>query len=114
MKPLAIVAGYLVRNPSGGHVLSILHHLLGLKRLGYDIVWIEHYGWPLSCFDPSKGEFTDDPTHGIEEMRRNLKSIGITRWCYVDSAGTSHGMSRFEMRDLCRRADVLFSIWVAT
>ena len=42
-KPIAIVSGYLVGNPVGGHVLSILHYLVGLKKLGYDVVFVERF-----------------------------------------------------------------------
>ena len=50
--PVAIVAGYLVGNPVGGHVLSILHWFAGLRRLGYDVVFVEHHGWSDACWNP--------------------------------------------------------------
>ena len=60
--PVAIVAGYLVGNPVGGHVLSILHWLAGLRRLGYDVVFVEHHGWPDACWNPRTKTLSDDPT----------------------------------------------------
>ena len=38
----AIVAGFLVGNPVGGHVLSILHWLVGLRSLGWDVLFVDH------------------------------------------------------------------------
>ena len=52
-RPVAIVAGYLAGNPVGGHVLSILHWLAGLRQLGYDVVFVEHHGWPDACWNPA-------------------------------------------------------------
>ena len=66
--PVAIVAGYLVGNPVGGHVLSILHWLAGLRQLGYDVVFVEHHGWPNACWNPRARALTDDPSYGLGEL----------------------------------------------
>ncbi len=113
-KGIAIVAGYLVRYPLGGHVLSILHYLVGLKKLGYDVVFIEHYGWFDSCYDPQSNTMSNNPSYGIKEMLRNFKKLGLTKWCYVDADGVFHGMSQIEVRQLCDKADILLSLWEAT
>ena len=109
MKPIAIVAGYLIRYPLGGHILCQLHYLAGLRRLGYEVIFVEHYGWPYSCYNPQAGEMTDDPAFGIGQVRPLLESVGVTRWCYADAAGHWHGLTRAELRDLCRTATVLIS-----
>jgi hypothetical protein len=110
MKPLVIVAGYLVRYPLGGHMLSQLHFIVGLQRLGYEVVFAEHFGWPNSCYNPRAGTMTDDPAFGIGEMRQMLAKFGVRRWCYVDAAGSFHGLSRDELLTCCRRAEFLLSI----
>ena len=113
-KPVAIVAGYLVRYPLGGHVLSQLHFLVGLQRLGYEVVFAEQYGWPYSCYDPRTNTTTNDPTYGIAELRRAFEKIGVNRWCYVDADGNYHGMSREELGRVCRDADFLLSVAAVT
>jgi hypothetical protein len=114
MRKTAIVAGYFVGNPLGGHVLSILHWLVGLKRLGFDVVFIEHYEWASGCYNPHTNERSDDPTYGIGELVRSLDEVGLGRWCYVDVNGHYHGLSRNEVDALCRDADVLVSLWTVT
>jgi hypothetical protein len=113
-KGIIIVAGYIVRYPMGGLVLFILHYLFGLKQLGYDVVFIEHYGWFNSCYNPQSNTMSDDPSYGIKEMLRNFKKLGLEKWCYVDADGVFHGMSRAEVRQLCGDADILLSLWQTT
>lgn len=113
MAPLAIVAGYLAGNPVGGHVLSILHWLAGLRGLGYDVVFAEHHGWPDACWDPVTQTLSDDPAYGLGELQRHAAAFGF-RWCFVDAGGTYHRLSQPEMTAACRRADVLLGLWTVT
>jgi hypothetical protein len=109
-----VVAGYLARYPLGGHVLSILHYLVGLQRLGYDVVFVEDHGWPYSCFDPTNNTMTDDPSYGLARMQEWFDRCGLRRWCYVDGEGTYRGMSRDELGRVCRDADIMLSLWLVT
>jgi hypothetical protein len=114
VKPVAIVAGYLVGNPLGGHVLSILHYLVGLQRLGYDVVFVEHYEWSNACYNPQTNARSDDPTHGIAALCRDFEKVGLGRWCYVDVNGCYHGLTREEVLQLCRASAFLLSLWTVT
>src|SRR5262249_2955798 len=114
MKPVAIVAGYIVGNPLGGHVLSILHYLVGLQRLGYEAVFFEHSEWSNACYNPQTNTRSDDPTHGISAMCRDFEQVGLGRWCYVDVNGSYHGLAREEVQGLCRRSAFLLSLWTVT
>jgi hypothetical protein len=109
-RPVCIYAGYLVRYPLAGQVMSQVHYLAGLRRLGYDVVFVEHHGWAKACYDPRSHEMTDDPSYGIAELKRVFARFGLGRWCYVDAAGQYHGLSREELRRLCREAQFLFSV----
>jgi hypothetical protein len=109
-----IVTGYLIRNTGGGHVLSILHYLDGLQQLGYEVVFLEHFGWAESCYDPTIGAMSDDPGHGISVIAPILHSIGVERWCYVGPDGIYHGMSRQDVLSACRSAEFLVSLWLVT
>jgi hypothetical protein len=114
MAPLAIVAGYLAGHPVGGHVLSILHWLAGLRALGYDVVFVEHHGWPNACWNPATGTLSDDPAYGLAELQQHAASLGLRGWCFVDANGVYHGLPRDEMIALCRSADVLLGLWTVT
>ena len=109
-RPLVIVAGYLVRYPLGGHILSQLHFLAGLQRLGYEVVFVEHYGWSHSCYDPRTNAMTDDPAYGLEQTQRVLDALGLRRWSFVDASGVWHGQPREQILRWCREADALVSL----
>jgi hypothetical protein len=113
MARVAIVAGYLAGNPVGGHVLSILHWLAGLRGLGYDVVFAEHHGWPDACWNPVTQTLSDDPSYGLEELQRHASALGL-RWCFVDARGVYHGLQPTELRSVCRSAELLIGLWTVT
>src|SRR5580693_633046 len=76
-RPVAIFAGYLARYPLGGHLLSQYHFLAGLAKLGYEVVFLEHYGWEKACYDPRTNTMSDDPT------------TGSAKYCHSSSASAS-------------------------
>ena len=108
-KPIAIVATYLVRYPLGGHLLSQYHFLAGLAKLGYEVVFLEHHGWPNACYDPRTNTMTDDPAYGLGQILPFFNQIGVQRWCYVDASENWHGLPRDEVRTLCRDAAFVMS-----
>ena len=109
-KPIAIYAGYLVRYPLGGHLFTELNTIVGLQRLGYEVVVVEESGGAWApCYDPQRNEMTADPSYGIATLHRILKPYGLERnWCYVDPSGY-HGLSSADLRDACRNAAFLFN-----
>ncbi len=112
--PLAVVAGYFVGNPVGGHEMSILHWLAGLRSVGYDVIFVEHHGWPNACWNPSTKTLSDDPSYGLGELATHAEWLGLRGWCFVDARGVFHGLSRSEIRMLCQKADVLLGLWTVT
>src|SRR5690348_10402741 len=101
MSKLILVSGYLIRNPLGGHLLSIFHWLVGLRRLGFEVVFVEHHGWTNACYNLATREMTDDPSFGIAVVQEHFEKLNIGRWCYVDPDGNYHGMPRGELRMAC-------------
>ena len=109
-KPVVIVAGYWVRYPLGGHLLGQLQYLVGLQKLGCEVVFIEHFGWPSSCYNPQANTMSDDPSFGLAVLKREFPRFGLQKWCYIDAAGVHHGLSADEVRKVCRDADLLLSL----
>ncbi len=109
-RPLAIYAGYVVRYPLGGSVLTESHCMAGLQRLGYDVVYVEESGsgW-APCYNPTRNEMTTDPSYGIGVLQEVLRARGLERrWCYVDSERHYHGLTKEDLLERCRRATVFF------
>jgi hypothetical protein len=110
-RPLAIYAGYIVRYPLGGHILSELHSLVGLQQLGYDVIFAEESGGAWApCYDPVRNTMTSDASHGINVLKQLLRPHELDdNWCYVDAHGTYLGLAAQEFRDRCRNATLLLS-----
>jgi hypothetical protein len=106
-----VCAGYLVRNPLGGHVWHHLQYLIGLERLGHHVTYFEHYGMPNLCYDPVRDDWTSDPVYGIGFMLDLFKPYRFhERWCYIGEDETCSGMSRAELARACRECDVFLNL----
>ena len=102
-----IVSAYVVRLPLGGYHSWILQWLLGFKRLGHDVWFVEKAGWPKSCIDPATWKRSDDCTAGVAAWHAVLSRFELgDRWCFVDAAGTYHGASRAEIESVFKSADL--------
>ncbi len=102
-----VLCSYMVRYPVGGVLSSNLQLLTGFARLGHDVYLVEKAGYPDSCFDPGRLSVGDDCAAGTAAVDALLCRHGLRgRWCYVDAAGTYHGMGRAEVEAVFRRADL--------
>src|SRR5437764_4673779 len=106
-----VSSGDLVRYPLGGHSWHHLQYLVGFRRLGHEVTFFEHYGWPDSCYDPDRNDMTADPSYGLAYLRRLLEPHGLdSAWCYLAEDGTAHGMTRERLAQVCRECDVYFNL----
>lgn len=106
-----VCSGYIVRYPLGGLTWHHLQYLTGLHQLGHEVTFLEHYGWPSSCYDPAADAMTDDPSYGIGYLLDLLSASGIdAKWCYIGADGTYHGMSAAELDAACRDSDLYLNL----
>ena len=101
----------MVRYPLAGMALAYLHPILGLRRLGHEVAYVEESGWTRSCFDPVQREMGDDPTMGLARVRSFFDHIGLD--CdvfYVDrETGQVHGGDWKEVKRILGEADLLIN-----
>ena len=111
MRPVAIVAGYVIRYPVGGMTWVYLNYLLGLRDLGFEPVFVEAAGPQPCCYDVAAERMTEDPSYGIAYWESALASAGLDdlRWWYRDDAG-DRGMERDEAVAALEAADVLLNV----
>lgn len=104
-----IVAGIMGRYPYGGVAWCSLMYLLGLRRLGHRVWYLEDTG---ECnFDPVANTIETDPTYAVNFIRRTLESRGLAdAWCYVDYTGKYYGRSRPQWQNVCRDADLFLNL----
>jgi hypothetical protein len=106
-----LCSGHLVRQPVGGHTWHHLQYLLGFARLGHEVMFFEHYGWPLSCFDPARNDMVSDPSYGLRYLGQVLAAAQLDiKWCYLSEDGATYGASREELASFCRDCDVYFNL----
>ncbi|HET6810036.1 MAG TPA: hypothetical protein VFH50_03405 [Acidimicrobiales bacterium] len=103
------LAGIIGRYPYGGVAWCSLMYLLGLRRLGHDVWYLEDTG---ECnYDPVANTLATDPSYALETIHRTLQPHGFgDRWCYIDYQGGHHGMSESDWRRECRHTDLLVNL----
>jgi hypothetical protein len=105
-----IVTGYMIRYPVGGNLLAFLPYVLGLRRLGHEVAYLEDAGWAGSCFDPKARRWGDEPGVGLEIVRAHLNGKGIPL-AYVNAeSGEVRGSTWADLRRALRAADLLLNV----
>jgi hypothetical protein len=102
-----VVGSYMVRYPLGGMMSYVLQHLLGFSRLGHDVYFVEKAWYAGSYYDPTRDTMSDDCRYGVGAVNRLLETVGLQdRWCFVDAYGSYFGLTRTQIEDVFRTADV--------
>lgn len=112
-RPIAVVAGFVVRYPVGGMTWVFLNHLLGLRDLGFEPVFVEAAGPQPACYDVAQQRMTDDPSYGIAYLGAALAAAGLSdmRWWYREhDPAHDRGMSRDEAVAVLDEAAVLLDV----
>lgn len=107
-----VVCGYMIRHPSPGNLLAFFHYLLGLRRLGHEVLYVEESGWPYSCYDPVAGDYGDDPGAGLRIVRALMAEHGVASpVCYVNrDSGHVEGADWAELKRMLAAADLLLNV----
>src|SRR3990172_7919791 len=76
-----IVWGFLASSPFGGIVWQTLHYLAGLRRLGFDVWYVEESDRPL--YDPVTYSPTYEYAANARFLSEQMESIGLgDRWAF--------------------------------
>jgi hypothetical protein len=106
-----VVVGFMFWYPLAGVAYQFLHYLIGLRRLGYDVWYVEDSSrW---IYDPELNEFTGDAARNVARVQRILETHGFAdRWAFHGNypGGECYGLSRPRVAELYREADALFNV----
>ncbi len=107
-----VVCGYMIRHPLAGNVLAYLHYLVGLHRLGHEVLYLEESGWPGSCYDPAARAYGDDPQPGLQIAQALLAEHGTRATvCFVNrDDGRTWGVTWEELKRVLAAADLLLNL----
>lgn len=76
-----IVWGYLASYPFGGMTWQVLHYLVGLRNLGFDVWYVEDTDAEVR--DPKTLWGNDDYSANVEFLKQKLESVGLgDRWVF--------------------------------
>src|SRR5947209_15065467 len=106
-----VVLGATSQAPYGGVVWQTMQYLEGLRRLGFDVYYVEDHGyWP---YDPYADEHTDNCAGALRFLGELMERFGFQdRWAYRDGAsgGQLFGMPAHRFDALLAGADILVNL----
>ena len=104
-----ILAGIMGRYPYGGVAWCSLMYLLGLRRLGHQVWYLEDTG---ECnYDAEENTIATDPRYALKFIRQSLQPYDLAnRWCYIDYTGKYHGHTREDWLEVCQNADLFLNL----
>jgi hypothetical protein len=107
-----LVLGYIVRGPLGGLAWHHLQYVLGLKKLGHDVVFLEDSDDYAACYNPLTNEMNTDPSYGLRFIDKAFKKLNLNNlWTYYDSHTNQwFGKTKAEMLDFFASTDVLLNL----
>ncbi len=106
-----IVTGIMFWYPLAGVAYQFLHYLIGLRRLGYDVWYVEDSA--RMVYDPRSNSFTEDASGNVEAIRPVLERHGFgDKWAFVGHypGGRCYGLDEPAIRQLYRDADALLNV----
>jgi hypothetical protein len=104
------VLGYIVRAPIGGLAWHHLQYVLGLKRLGHQVLFIEESEDYPACYNPHTNQFEIDPSYGlrfIDDCFKRLDLEGL--WTYFDFH-TNQWFGYQKANEFIQSADILLNL----
>lgn len=107
-----IVWGYLAARPFGGMTWQVFHYLVGLRKLGFDVWYVEDSDIPV--FSPSTWEPTWEYEETIRFVREQMESIGLgDRWVFRPTSVSDDcygALDRSGLEQLYRESDAVLNI----
>ncbi|MGH7091322.1 MAG: hypothetical protein ACREFQ_20710, partial [Stellaceae bacterium] len=105
-----VVLHFAGQMPMAGIAWQAIHYLVGLKRLGYDVWYVEDHG--ANPYDPVRNSVVMDCGDNVAFLGRAMARHGLERrWAYWDAINdVYHGLSREAVHRLYGEADALFNL----
>jgi hypothetical protein len=109
-----VVLHLAARYPFAGVIWQLLHHLLGFRKLGFDVYYIEDHR--AYVYDPTIESGTPDPSRNLSVVGGVLERYGFRdKWAFLDVVKNECvGMSHDRCIELFRDADAVINLCGAT
>lgn len=105
-----VLLGFLSHFPVAGVAWQTLHYLVGLRRLGYDVYYVEAHGCTPSKLMQSDSD--DGPVRAAEYIEGVLKRYDLgDKWAYHALYEDRYfGMSELQLKELYRSAALIINL----
>lgn len=107
-----IVLGYIVRGPLGGLVWHHLQYVLGLQRMGHEVLFVEDSNDYPGCYNPVTSMTGTNPDYGLQFIQETFDLVGIKDgWAYHDAHSNHwYGPAAQYVLQFCTTADLLLNL----
>jgi hypothetical protein len=104
VRPVIAIAGSVAQRPGhGGHAWVFLQYLLGFRRLGYDVLFLDRLE-PSMCVDGGGMQCSLEESENCRYLVEIMRQFGLAESFFLDFSGEqSIGMSRREVIDRLRQ-----------
>jgi hypothetical protein len=103
MNKIIIVSGSLAQRPChGGHAWVFLQYLLGFKRLGWDVLFLDRLDETM-CDQAEQ-------LHRVRHLVRVMEDHGLGDAWSVDAGKSIHGLSRTAVLEKARQSPLLINV----
>ena len=111
-KSKIVVLGYIVRGPLGGLAWHHLQYVIGLKRLGHQVLFLEDSDDFAGCYNPETFELNENPIYGLAFLNNLFSKFDLqSNWAYFDAhTNTWHGKSKQDVFLFCAGADMVLNL----
>lgn len=110
MTETIVVAGALAQRPyHGGHTWVFLQWLLGFKRLGWDVHFVDRLDEDM-CVDERGAPTSFSRSYNVRYLERVMTAFGLeASWTLLHDSGAA-GRSRADAIDAARRSALLLNV----
>jgi hypothetical protein len=112
MRETIVVAGALAQRPRhGGHTWVFLQYLLGFRRLGFDVVFVDRLE-PGMCVDANGAPASFRSSENLRYLAAVMDRFDLGgRWSVLYDGGREvAGLKREELLELIRRSTLLLNV----
>jgi glycosyltransferase involved in cell wall biosynthesis len=110
-RPKIVLLGMMTTMPVAGIVWLTIPYLVGLRRLGYDVYYVEAHARTPSMLMSAPDD--DGAALAADFIDRVMRRFGFgNRWAYhaLHADGRVYGLSELALQELYRSADFLFNL----
>jgi len=108
-RPRVVVSGSIAQYPLGGMTWHHLQYVLGLARLGHDVLYLEDTG--AGPYDPAARTVVKQPAANVDYLARVMSRFGLAeRWAHCHLQGEWSGLPAARREQFVRSADLLLNV----